>query len=126
MQRLFPAFARGWPGVGLLVLRLMLAGGLCVDAIARLNDSATAQILLALGGIVSGMLLLIGLWTPIVGSAVCLIQLAVVATLAGAIEPALQRAAVGLCLVLLGPGTWSIDARLFGPRRVKLKSFHHN
>lgn len=126
MQRLFPAFAQGWPSVGLLLLRLMLAGGLFVDAIARLHNPAIAQILLALGGILTGTLLVIGLWTPIAGSLVCLFQLAVVLTTAGAIEPALQRAAVGLSLALLGPGAWSIDARLFGRRRIEIRSFHHN
>ena len=104
--------------MGLVLLRLTLACGLLVDGLARILEPDASQILLSLGECLSATLLLIGLWTPLTGAVVCALQLGMALTTGAAIEPLLQRAAIGLCLVFLGPGTWSIDARLFGRRRV--------
>jgi len=65
----------------------------------------------------AGLLLSIGLWTPIAGGA-----LAVVAVWSAFTAPDLWSqillAAVGAALAMLGPGAWSIDARLFGRKRL--------
>ena len=51
LQRLFSTFPAGWPGVGLLVLRLavgcaaVVAGGVCLE-----GDAGTAVVRLVLGG----------------------------------------------------------------------------
>ena len=73
------------------------------------------------GEILTGALIVIGLWTPIAGVMVCLLQLGLILTADRTIGPQVLQAAVGLCLALLGPGAWSIDARLFGRRRVEIK-----
>jgi hypothetical protein len=44
----------------------------------------------------------------------------------GAVGPHALLAAIGLCLALLGPGAWSIDARLFGRRRVEIKQLRED
>jgi putative oxidoreductase len=121
VHRLFSSFPNGLPGTGLLLLRLSLAGTLLADAAAKLAAADFALILLYLGEILAGTLLSIGLWTPLVAVLVCLLQL-VMALSDGAAELYLLRAAVGLCIALLGPGAWSIDARLFGRRRVEIKN----
>jgi uncharacterized membrane protein YphA (DoxX/SURF4 family) len=36
------------------------------------------------------------------------------------VETQLTRAAIALSLVMLGPGAWSIDRRLFGRKRIDL------
>jgi hypothetical protein len=69
-----------------------------------------------------GALLLVGLWTPLVGTLA-----AVGAVLHGLFEPAdagfyALLAALAAALALLGPGAWSIDARLFGWRRVEIRN----
>ncbi len=121
MQRFFSTFPNEWPGAGLLLLRLTLAGVLFADAAAALGGNAATQIIAAAGEALAGALIAIGLWTPIAGVVVCLLQLGAVLLSDGTIGPHLLQAAVGLCLALLGPGAWSIDARLFGRRRVEIK-----
>lgn len=126
MIRLFAPFLHDRQGVGLLLLRLLLAGGVLADAVARFTDPTILQILASLGEALAAILLAVGLWTPIAGSLVLLVQLGLVLASQGSFEIFLYRAGMGLCLVLLGPGVWSADARLFGPRRVVIMNNREN
>jgi hypothetical protein len=126
VQRFFSTFPNEWPGAGLLLLRLTLAGALLASAAQALGGTGPAQVLAAAAAILAGAFLAIGLWTPIAGVAVCLLQLGVVLTANDMIGTHLLQAAVGLCLALLGPGAWSIDARLYGRRRVEIKHLREN
>ena len=69
MQRLFSTFANGWPGAGLLLQRMLTAillvrFGLIETAGKSFSLSMIPQLVAACGGI----LLFVGLWTPVVGS----------------------------------------------------------
>lgn len=126
MVRLFAPFLHDRQGVGLLLLRLLLAGGVFADAIARLFEPTVPQMLASFAEVLAAILLAAGLWTPIAGSLVLVVQLGLVLAAQGSLEIFLYRAGMGLCLVLLGPGIWSADARLFGPKRVVIKSIRDN
>jgi putative oxidoreductase len=67
----------------------------------------------------SGMLLIPGLWTPVAGTLVALTEVGQVLT--GDEEPVvcLLVGTIGGALAMLGPGVWSVDARLFGWKRVE-------
>ena len=120
MRRLYSTFAGGWPGVGLLLMRVVVGYALVARASLifwsdpPLTTTAIATLLLA-----SGVLLIVGLWTPIVGTLVAFIQLGQIATPAGDRSVPMLLATIAGALAMLGPGLWSVDARLFGWKRVE-------
>jgi putative oxidoreductase len=120
VRRLYSTFAGGWPGTGLLLMRLVIGCALVVRANLRLwgdpplNITVTAAIAL-----VAGFLLMLGLWTPIVGTSVAVIEAWKILTLPGDRWLWLLLGTVSVALAMLGPGRWSIDARLFGWKRVE-------
>jgi putative oxidoreductase len=119
LQRLFSTFPDGQPGVGLLLLRVGAAVPLIYFGIAGLTAAdSPLRLLLRLVAIAGGVLLLVGLWTPIAGFMIALAELST--TLLPHIlrqeDPwtAIILAVVSAGVALLGPGAFSIDARLFG------------
>jgi putative oxidoreductase len=71
-----------------------------------------------------GILLLAGLWTPIVGVLLALDELWIAFTLYSSQPDSrlihLFLAVLTAGVAMLGPGAWSIDARLFGRKRFKM------
>ena len=67
-----------------------------------------------------GILLLAGLWTPVAGTLVAAEALWNVFS-TGHPWRWIMLATLGAALALIGPGAWSIDARLFGWRRLQIR-----
>ena len=118
MQRLFSTFPDSRPGLGLLILRL--ATGVSLSAAGYLTSDLGSPGHLLERCLVDSVvvMLLVGLWTPIAAVVGAVIQVALMVLghrfdSSGAIAGAL-----GLALALLGPGAWSLDARLFGRKRL--------
>ena len=117
MQRLYSTFARGWPGMGLLCLRVtaaITAFHFCGSALS-LSGSSMAVIEGALA-----LLLCAGLWTPIAGGMMAGVAVWTAFSRTGDPWALILLAAVAVALAMLGPGAWSIDALLFGRRRMIL------
>ena len=70
--------------------------------------------------IVLGILLLAGLWTPIAGVLVASIALWHAFSHPGDPWTSILLGTLGAALALVGPGGWSIDACLFGWKRIEL------
>jgi putative oxidoreductase len=68
------------------------------------------------GGVV--VLLWIGLWTPIAAVTEAAIQIGIMSLAHQYNSSSIITAAVGFALAMLGPGAWSLDARLFGRKRI--------
>jgi putative oxidoreductase len=126
VRRLYSTFAGGWPGIGLLLMRLVVGAVILWHVGPRLWNGLPLLIgagyaLLALGA----LFLIAGLWTPVAG--VMIAAVAVSEILAG--EPPSGRLLAGtiaVALAMLGPGRISIDARLFGWKRIdaRLRNSH--
>jgi putative oxidoreductase len=121
MQRLFSAFPNSWPGAGLLVLRVAAATPLLLGLIPCLEPSGDTRILcFGMAAAICGALLLTGTWTPVAGAVQVVLELGLTMSGASALETHLTRAAIGVSLCFLGPGAWSIDARLYGRKHIDL------
>jgi uncharacterized membrane protein YphA (DoxX/SURF4 family) len=101
--------------VGLLSLRLIAAVSTAHNVLPVLLSQPSFRAVIECA---VGLLLCAGLWTPIAGFA--LLVCALWAVFSGADEPWSQilLAAIGAALAMLGPGAWSVDARLFGRKRI--------
>ena len=121
MQRLFSTFANGWPGIGLLLQRLLIAAALLHFGMSHLNGTSDlASIVISLIGAAAGILLLIGLWTPFVGSLIAAVQMWMAFSYAGDPWTSIMLAILAATLAIIGPGAWSIDARLFGRVHIEI------
>jgi putative oxidoreductase len=121
VRRLFSTFAHGRPGLALLLMRLAAGIALIARGIPILWSAVPTDMAVAVLAIVSGLLLVAGLWTPIAGPVGAL-----AAVWNGLPQPGdalanLLWATVAVSLALIGPGAYSLDARLFGWQRIELR-----
>jgi uncharacterized membrane protein YphA (DoxX/SURF4 family) len=126
---MFPA---GWPGLGLLLLRLAasltsVSEGLHFLVTSGLSNAAAW--ILGVMWLLLGVSFLIGFLTPICGSVGALAGASVVlsllpVSLLGNLHgkfAAIDFIVITLSLILLGPGAFSVDARLFGRREIIIR-----
>ena len=120
MQRLFSTFPNGWPGIGLLLQRVVTATVLFWFGFGHLREpSHFALVFLHLIGAGAAILLLLGLWTPICGTLIAVLELSAAYSSTGAGIP-IMLATLGITLAMIGPGAWSIDALLFGRKHIEI------
>jgi putative oxidoreductase len=121
LRRLFSTFATGLPGAGLLVMRLVAGTTLsyrgCMALVGNLALGPTPVVVFQ---IIIGMLLLVGLWTPVAGTLLAMLEILHLFMLTGDPWIHILLLTLGVSLTLLGPGGWSVDARLFGWKRVEI------
>jgi uncharacterized membrane protein YphA (DoxX/SURF4 family) len=132
---MFSTFPSGRPGAGLFLLRGVLAITVFAQGAAYLSNwqhltfvtEAVAVLLIVVSG-----LLLVGYLTPLASILAGLSNLgsAFSSLLQPAPSPLAAKAAIALAtviaaaLVCLGPGAFSLDARLFGRREIVIPNSH--
>lgn len=121
MQRLYSTFPDGWPGTGLVFLRAITAIPPIQHAIATLmTGSLPALASLQFVAACSAILLAVGLWTPVAGAVMALVELCLAFLHPADLWMHITPGAVAAALAMLGPGACSIDARLFGRKRIEI------
>jgi uncharacterized membrane protein YphA (DoxX/SURF4 family) len=104
--------------MGLLILRLAAGFSLLgVDYVTSgLGD--IAPVLLRCVALAVAVLLLLGFGTPLAGVGDAVIQIGIMALDRRYNSSAVIATALGVALAMLGPGAWSLDARVFGRKRI--------
>ena len=75
MQRLFSTFSDGWPGAGLLAMRVVAGCVLLIQGLFILRSGPPiGQAALQVTTMAGGILLLAGLWTPIARTFVTVLE----------------------------------------------------
>jgi putative oxidoreductase len=65
-------------------------------------------------------LLIIGLWTPVAGLFMAVSELSLLLLSSTNTSMHIVLATLGVALAMIGPGAWSVDARLFGRKRIRI------
>jgi uncharacterized membrane protein YphA (DoxX/SURF4 family) len=100
-----------------------VAGGATIArGLSELRAEQPAQPgIVDIAAIIAGVLLTVGLWTPVSGCLVAAFALWALITQSGDLASSVLLAAMGVALAMIGPGVWSLDARLFGWTRIVIR-----
>ena len=119
LRRLYSTFAGGSPGIALLLMRLVIGAVLLWHAGPRLwSDPLLHNVFVYASLTLAALLLIPGLWTPVAGAVVAVIAISEILTTGEPPVGRLLAATIAGALTMLGPGRLSIDARLFGWKRI--------
>jgi len=120
VQRLFSTFAEGWPGAGLLLQRTLVSGiVLYVGGTHLIEMPRVALSIPYLIAAVAGIFLLVGLLTPLAGITIAIVEAWIYLAWPGNSLIAVVVATMGITVAMIGPGMWSIDARLYGRKHLE-------
>ncbi len=126
MSRLYSGFPARAPGAGLLLLRMAIGATLVAQAVPCLSGAQDPRLTYCLLALVSGASLIVGFLTRIVAAiAATLVASATLLSLTSSSVGSLRShpldlnmIVVAVAIALLGPGAISLDAVLFGRRKV--------
>ena len=114
-------FPLGSAGIALILLRLSAAGMLLTISFPRAEVTSSEWAFAGLA--VLAAFLVLGVFTPILCTVCCCLEIATLISLRSSVALHLVFSIVDTAaLGLLGPGGYSLDARMFGRRRVVLSS----
>jgi hypothetical protein len=131
LQRTFSGFPTGYPGLALLLLRLVAGGTASSEAwrlIAVYQGTVNPSVVVASLVFVTGLALISGFMTPIASVLLAAggILVTVDSSLLGHMTlfesgmARLEFIVISAALIFLGPGALSLDARLYGRREIKV------
>jgi len=100
-------------------MRLVVGMASGVRGIVELQSAPSISlVVIHVLAIAAGVLLLAGLWTPIAGVLLTIIEIWSAFTRPNDPWSHILLGTLGAALAMLGPGAWSVDARLFGWKRI--------
>jgi uncharacterized membrane protein YphA (DoxX/SURF4 family) len=135
LRRLFSTFPSNWPGVGLLLLRALVGCSLLIQGVAYVQSPNGGLAVWGAAALefASGAFLLAGLMTPFVavlaaigsaGIALSWMPLPL-QSLFDSYLAIINQVVLCIAIALLGPGAFSLDARMFGRREITIPSNSH-
>jgi putative oxidoreductase len=102
-----------------VIQRLLVGAGLLYFAVECLRSSPNCRFaVLQSIGATAGILLVAGLWTPVAGVLAAFVEAWIAVSGSGNANIQVVLAVLSLTLAMIGPGAWSVDARLYGRRRI--------
>jgi len=78
----------------------------------------SGPVVLQIVGAATGLLMLGGLWTPVAGVLAGVVEAWIAFTHPGTQSLAIILGGLAISLAMIGPGTWSIDAQLYGRKQI--------
>ena len=109
------------PSHGALLLRVIVALAVIVRCAHVAYGGPVQTLAPCILAAAVGLLLLIGLWTPVAGVMLAVIELFIAFSPHGDPWAGALLASLGVSIALLGPGAWSVDARRFGLKRIEIR-----
>jgi uncharacterized membrane protein YphA (DoxX/SURF4 family) len=114
-------FADRLPSHGLLLLRIIVATALIARCVQSINDAPPETVTPHVIAAAAGLFVLFGLWTPAAGAVLAICEFFIGFSHDHDLWLSVLLATVGIALALLGPGTWSVDARRSGWKRIEIR-----
>jgi putative oxidoreductase len=108
-----------------LLLRIACAAPLLVESVAFISNSPhwPPNILIELAGLGCGGMIAVGFFTPVASFCQVLLQMWLgIHDTPSSLAGHGLLAVIGAVLMMTGPGAWSVDARLFGRKRIDMVS----
>lgn len=102
-------------------MQRLLAGGALLYYGAINLSAAPTHFELAVPQIVGaacGILIVAGLWTPLAGTVAAAVEVWIALAHPKDMWTSAVLAVLGASLAMIGPGAWSVDARLFGRKQI--------
>ena len=127
VRRFFSNFAGGWPALGLLLIRVAAGAALIVDGIMSLHEHAghpVSPLILSVLALLDGAMLVAGLWTPLAGILAIAVSAGGMLIHRGNPSLGILLASMGAGLALVGPGAISIDAWIFGLKKIDIEKLN--
>jgi putative oxidoreductase len=94
---------------------------LIFDALTGFTGGRVELTVLRFVAALAGVFLIIGFWTPVVGGLAAILELWIGLSNLSDFWPSITASAIAAGLAMLGPGAWSVDARLFGRKRISIR-----
>ena len=126
IKRLYSSFPNGNAAIGLVLLRILTAGAVVeqsrrvLTGLLAAPESRTGTLgeIAAASALVAGILIVVGLWTSVAATVAMILGIAAASF---GLEPlhSLFFAWLSFAVGLVGPGTFSLDARIFGWRQIR-------
>ena len=121
MYRVSSTFGDHLPSHGLLLLRLIVATALIARCLQLVNGASLQTFTPHVIAAGAGLLLLLGLWTPVAGVILAISEILIAFSQGHDPWASVLLGSLGVAVALLGPGTWSLDARRSGWKRIEIR-----